>query len=100
VKEVFLSGAFGNYVRAESAVRIGLLETQVNRLIPSGNTALRGAKLLIGAEDFPVLNMIEHVGLASDPHFQDQFVDCMAFPDAEVAASRTATAESRELAAV
>lgn len=93
VKEVYLSGAFGNYVRAESAVRIGLLETSENRLVPSGNTALRGAKLLIGVEDFPVLNLIEHVGLASDPHFQDRFVECMAFPGAEVAASRKPMAE-------
>lgn len=93
IKEVYLSGAFGNYVRAESAVRIGLLEAGVHRLTPSGNTALRGAKLLLGINDFPVLNMIEHVGLASDPHFQDRFVDCMAFPDAEVVASRNAVAE-------
>ena len=94
VKEVFLSGAFGNYVRAESAVRIGLLETSVDCLVPSGNTALRGAKLLIGAEDFPVLNLIEHVGLASDPHFQDRFVACMAFPDADEIASRKGVVES------
>ena len=80
VKQVYLSGAFGNYVRAESAVRIGLLETSVGHLVPSGNTALRGAKLLLGVEDFPVLDLIEHVGLASDPHFQDRFVECMAFP--------------------
>jgi uncharacterized 2Fe-2S/4Fe-4S cluster protein (DUF4445 family) len=100
VKEVFLSGAFGNYVRAESAVTIGLLETSVDRLVPSGNTALRGAKMLIGAEDFPVLNLIEHVGLASDPHFQDQFVTCMAFPEAEVAASRNTVSKCCELEAV
>ncbi len=89
VTQVFLSGAFGNYVRAESAVRIGLLETSADHLVPSGNTALRGAKMLIGAEDFPVLDLIEHVGLASDPNFQDRFVDCMAFPTAEVAERKT-----------
>ncbi len=57
---------------------------------PPATPRLRGAKLLIGAEDFPVLNLIEHIGLASDPNFQDRFVDCMAFPDAEVIASRKA----------
>jgi uncharacterized 2Fe-2S/4Fe-4S cluster protein (DUF4445 family) len=88
VKQVYLAGAFGNYVRAESAVRIGLLETSADHLVASGNTALRGAKLLIGVEDFPVLDLIEHIGLASDPHFQDRFVECMAFPDAEMIASR------------
>jgi uncharacterized 2Fe-2S/4Fe-4S cluster protein (DUF4445 family) len=93
VKEVYLSGAFGNYVRAESAVRIGLLETNVDRLVPSGNTALRGAKMLIGAEDFPVLNLIEHVGLAADPNFQDRFVACMAFPEAPEPAATEAVCE-------
>jgi uncharacterized 2Fe-2S/4Fe-4S cluster protein (DUF4445 family) len=93
VEEVYLAGAFGNYVRAESAVRIGLLETPVGRLVPSGNTALRGAKLLIGVNDFPVLDMIQHIGLASDPKFQDRFVDCMAFPNAEVFAERVAVAQ-------
>ena len=93
VRQVYLSGAFGNYVRAESAVRIGLLETSVGHLVPSGNTALRGAKLLLGVEDFPVLDLIEHVGLASDPHFQDRFVECMAFPDAEALASHKTQAE-------
>jgi len=94
VEEVYLAGAFGNYVRAESAVRIGLLETGVERLTASGNTALRGAKLLIGAEDFPVLKLIEHVGLASDPNFQDRFVDCMAFPDAATFSEREALAQA------
>jgi len=93
VEEVYLSGAFGNYVRAESAVRIGLLEAAVDRLVPSGNTALRGAKQLIGVNDFPVLKMIEHVGLASDPNFQDRFVDCMAFPGAETIVKRGVVAE-------
>ncbi len=92
VEEVYLAGAFGNYVRAESAIRIGLLETSVDCLTAAGNTALRGAKLLIGANDFPVLDMIEHVGLASDPKFQDRFVDCMAFPTAEIVAGRNVRA--------
>lgn len=77
---VYLAGAFGNYVRPESACRIGLLEVPAERLAPSGNTALRGAKLAIGVEEFPVMNIIEHVPLASDPQFEDKFVSCMAFP--------------------
>jgi hypothetical protein len=38
--------------------------------------------------------MIEHVGLASDPHFQDRFVECMAFPDADAIANRQALSEA------
>jgi uncharacterized 2Fe-2S/4Fe-4S cluster protein (DUF4445 family) len=93
VKEVFLSGAFGNYVRAESAVRIGLLETSVDCLVPSGNTALRGAKLLIGVEDFPVRDLIEPAGRASDPNYQDRYLDCMACPDEDAIAVRKSVAE-------
>lgn len=93
VEEVYLAGAFGNYVRAASAVRIGLMESSVDKLVPAGNTALRGAKLLIGATDFSVLNMIQHIGLASDARFQEQFVGCMAFPGADVIASRAADVE-------
>ncbi len=77
---VYLAGAFGNYVRPESAYRIGLLEVPADRLVASGNTALRGAKLAIGVDQFPVMSIIEHVPLASDPQFEDKFVSCMAFP--------------------
>jgi uncharacterized 2Fe-2S/4Fe-4S cluster protein (DUF4445 family) len=77
---VYLAGAFGNYLRPESAYRIGLIEIPHHRLVPSGNTALRGAKLSFGVADFPVLGIVEHVPLASDPHFEDIFVTCMGFP--------------------
>ncbi|MGA2963570.1 MAG: ASKHA domain-containing protein, partial [Candidatus Korobacteraceae bacterium] len=80
IAAVYLSGAFGNYVRPESAVRIGLLETPLNRLVASGNTALRGAKFLIGEDRYSALDIIEHVSLASDPQFQNTFIASLAFP--------------------
>ncbi len=80
IAAIYLSGAFGNYVRPESAVRIGLLETPPNRIVASGNTALRGAKFLIGSDHFSALDIIEHVSLASDPQFQNTFIDSLAFP--------------------
>jgi len=45
----------------------------------AGNTALRGAKMLLAAEE-PALPAIEHISLAADPGFQDAFVDSMSFP--------------------
>jgi uncharacterized 2Fe-2S/4Fe-4S cluster protein (DUF4445 family) len=80
LRTVYLAGAFGNYVRVESAVRIGLLETARERVVPAGNTALRGAKLILLSEDLPMPE-VEHVSLAVDASFQDTFVDCMGFPD-------------------
>ena len=80
LRTVYLAGAFGNYVRVESAVRIGLLEMARERVVPAGNTALRGAKLMLLSE--PAMPEIEHVSLAGDACFQNSFVDCMGFPDA------------------
>ncbi|MGO8717874.1 MAG: ASKHA domain-containing protein [Acidobacteriaceae bacterium] len=81
LKRIHLAGAFGNYVQAASAVGIGLLEFPRQRILPSGNTALRGAKiLLLSANESPLPNM-EHVALAADPAFQDEFVNCMNFPE-------------------
>lgn len=75
-----LAGAFGNYVQIESAIRIGLIEAPRALVRAAGNTALRGAKLLLLAAAEPPLPPIEHVSLAANPSFQDQFANCMAFP--------------------
>ena len=78
VSKVYLAGAFGNYVQIESAIRIGLIEVPRAVVHAAGNTALRGAKMLL-ATDEPSLPIIEHISLAVDPSFQDEFVDSMRF---------------------
>lgn len=105
LRAIHLAGAFGNYVQIESAIRIGLLEAPRALMHAAGNTALRGAKMLLATEarllsgdggplaadagtlatgeaDLPIL---EHVSLAADPHFQDEFADSMSFPECELA---------------
>jgi uncharacterized 2Fe-2S/4Fe-4S cluster protein (DUF4445 family) len=77
---IYLAGAFGNYVRIESAIGIGLLEAPRSLIHAAGNTALRGAKILLLSPGPPVLPDIEHVSLAADPDFQDEYADCMTFP--------------------
>jgi uncharacterized 2Fe-2S/4Fe-4S cluster protein (DUF4445 family) len=83
---VWLAGAFGNYVNIASARRIGLLEAGPACIAPAGNTALRGVKMLLLAPSRAersitgIRSRVEHVPLASDPAFQDTFVDCLAFP--------------------
>jgi uncharacterized 2Fe-2S/4Fe-4S cluster protein (DUF4445 family) len=81
IRNIYLAGAFGNYVQAESAIRIGLIEAPLERIHASGNTALRGAKILLLSYDEPALPTIEHVSLAADPGFQDEFANCIAFPE-------------------
>jgi len=81
LKSIYLAGAFGNYVQMESALRIGLLDARGDILHAAGNTALRGAKMLLLADVEPALPKIEHVSLAADPGFQDEFAACMTFPE-------------------
>ena len=77
---IHLAGAFGNYVQIDSALRIGLLEAPHAIIHAAGNTALRGAKMLLLADCEPQLPPIEHISLAADPAFQDEFASCMSFP--------------------
>ena len=81
LKSIYLAGAFGNYVQIESALRIGLIEAPRALVHAAGNTALRGAKMLLMSAEEPALPRIEHVSLAADPGFQDEFATCMTFPD-------------------
>jgi uncharacterized 2Fe-2S/4Fe-4S cluster protein (DUF4445 family) len=81
LRNIYLAGAFGNYVQAESAIAIGLIEAPIARIHASGNTALRGAKILLLSAGEPVLPKIEHVSLAADSGFQDEFAACIAFPE-------------------
>ncbi len=52
---IHLAGAFGNYVQIDSALRIGLLEAPHAIIHAAGNTALRGAKMLLLADCEPQL---------------------------------------------
>ena len=85
LERVYLAGAFGNYVNASSAHRIGLLELPPEKVEPAGNTALRGTKILLLGPSRrlgligQITRLTQHISLASDPHFQDVFVDCMRF---------------------
>ena len=80
LQALHLAGAFGNYVRIESAIAIGLIEAPRSIVHAAGNTALRGAKMLLLSSEEPPLPPIEHVSLAADPAFQDMFAACMTFP--------------------
>ena len=90
VDAVYLGGAFGNYVSRESARRIGLIAFEEERVHAAGNTALLGAKLELvadgsGQDDVDdIAASIEHISLASDPAFQDVFVEQMSFPQASL----------------
>jgi uncharacterized 2Fe-2S/4Fe-4S cluster protein (DUF4445 family) len=86
VETVYLAGAFGNYINQASARRIGLLDFPPEKIVPSGNTALLGAKLALFDLDhhhgaYPeILSRITHFSLKVHPRFQDAYVEHMTFP--------------------
>jgi uncharacterized 2Fe-2S/4Fe-4S cluster protein (DUF4445 family) len=88
LSRVDLAGAFGNYIRIRSAVEIGLLEIREPIIHAAGNTALRGAKMLLAGAKEPSTS-VEHLSLAALPEFQDEFASCMSFPKPQTMGCRT-----------
>ena len=83
LRRVFLAGAFGNYVRINAAVRIGLLPVDPDIVLPAGNTALLGARLALNHDDHAyaaIRAQTHHVELKIKPSFDDTYIDAMAFP--------------------
>ena len=85
VKQVLLAGAFGNYIRRESALRIGLLPNlPLERIHFIGNAAASGAEMLLLSRKYrtqakKLARKIEYVEIAHQPDFQAVFTDCMSF---------------------
>ena len=87
IEQVYIAGAFGNYMDPAGACRLGLIPpVLLDRIIPVGNAAGEGAKLaLINKKEFERAERLgkrtEFLELASMPEFQDQFVDELEFPE-------------------
>ncbi len=80
---VLLAGAFGNYIRPSSAIRIGLLpNVPVERIHFVGNAAASGAVMLLLSEACRrrasvLAERIEYVEIAHEKEFADVFADAM-----------------------
>jgi uncharacterized 2Fe-2S/4Fe-4S cluster protein (DUF4445 family) len=85
IEQVFLAGAFGNYIRAESALRLKLLpDVPTDRIRFVGNAASSGAQMILLSRQCrekakQLARKIEYVEIAHQPAFQDVFTDCMSF---------------------
>ena len=83
-QSLWLAGAFGSYIKAAAARAVGLLPQDV-AIQPVGNSALRGARMLLlkpthrEALLARLCALTKHVELAADPAFQDIFAESMAF---------------------
>jgi uncharacterized 2Fe-2S/4Fe-4S cluster protein (DUF4445 family) len=96
IEELMLCGGFGNYINIESAVRIRLLpELPLDRITYYGNAAALGAQMALLSETERaradrLAREIAHVSLASQPDFQDVFVEALKFQDIAEAAPAAA----------
>jgi uncharacterized 2Fe-2S/4Fe-4S cluster protein (DUF4445 family) len=85
IKRVMIAGAFGSYMKPESACGIGLIpKSLLNRVIAIGNAAGQGAKLAALSKDEyerakRLATEIDYMDLATLPEFNDIFVDNLSF---------------------
>ena len=70
-------------MNTSSARRIGLVSFPAEKIVPAGNTALRGAKraLFDGPSAYEAIaGSVRHIALDRAPDFQDVYVEEMGFP--------------------
>ncbi|MHC4155389.1 MAG: ASKHA domain-containing protein [Planctomycetota bacterium] len=85
IERILLAGAFGNYIRRESALRIGLLPgVAAERIYFVGNAACSGAEMALvssgcRAEAGELARRIQYVEIAHEKDFGDAFAQSMAF---------------------
>ncbi len=85
IKQVLLAGAFGNYIRRESALRIGLLPSvPLERIHFIGNAAASGAEMILISRNCrmqagKLARKIEYIEIAHQPDFQAVFANSMGF---------------------
>jgi uncharacterized 2Fe-2S/4Fe-4S cluster protein (DUF4445 family) len=85
VKRVYLAGAFGNYIRPESALGIGLIPNFPNaQFVPVGNAAGTGAKMALLSRDArheasEIVTQVEYLELSGRLDFQSEFAEAMLF---------------------
>ena len=84
---LYLAGGFGNRLRVESAIKIGMLPRALaDRILPVGNAALAGAQQALLEPDVrQTLRSIQkncrYIELSTAPDFNDIFVEEMTFPE-------------------
>lgn len=87
VGEILLAGAFGNYLRPEAAKAVGLIPKGAE-VVPIGNAAGYGAILALLSREKrlkaqEIAKKIKYIELASEPLFQDKFMEAIPFPNQE-----------------
>ncbi|HQJ73988.1 MAG TPA: ASKHA domain-containing protein [Bacteroidota bacterium] len=85
IDEVLIAGAFGSYIKKESAMRIGLLpKISLDKVKSIGNSSSIGAKQYLVSdtkrkESIEIVKNTEYIELCLRPDFQEKFMDSMIF---------------------
>ena len=85
---LYLAGGFGNYLRPESAARIGLFPAcLVPRVVPCGNSAGAGAAAALCSDDArralsAIAQRAEYLELSGRADFSEAYIDAMELPEA------------------
>ena len=88
--EVLMAGAFGSYLRKESALRIGIIPpVPEDKIHFIGNAAMVGAKMALISVDMReearrIARSVRYVPLATNPEFQTYFMEGMLFGASEI----------------
>ena len=89
IHAVLLAGGFGNFIRRDNALRIGLLPPiEHERIDFVGNAAIVGAKMALACIDYrrqaeEASLKVEYIELGALTEFQMHFADAMIFPTGE-----------------
>ncbi|MCF8012071.1 MAG: ASKHA domain-containing protein [Clostridiales bacterium] len=85
LENIYLAGAFGNYMDVESVQVLGLLpKIDKQKIIPIGNAAGAGCQMALINEEVneevnKIISRIKHIELAANPDFQTVFMQSMYF---------------------
>ena len=110
IGRIKLAGAFGNYIDPKYAMVIGLVpDCDLGKVAGVGNAAGTGARMALlnkgfRAEIESLVRQMEKIETATEPRFQEHFVNAMAFPNKSepfpsLAASMALPVQSTEPAA-
>ena len=85
ISQVFIAGAFGNYIRRESFCDLGIIpEMDMEQITPVGNAAGEGAKIALVSskrleEANSIAKKVRYIELSAHPSFRKRFIHSMFF---------------------
>ena len=85
IRQVWLAGAFGNFLNPQNVCRIGMIPPVLrDRITPIGNAAGLGAQMVLQSKELwmesgNLASKTDFLELATLPEFQDTFVDALEF---------------------